>query len=121
MGFLYRKFLQQPETPLEDILRNVGYLLRAKRGAGSFLIRFGLTETGFRTAEEMLNTLSEEIRENLAHYEPRVEVTDIDEEYVDDDPRPRLVVHCRVKETQAKLSLLLDPKTREVTLAKKRR
>ena len=119
MGFLHRKFLNEPETPLDDILRNVSYLLRAKRGAGSFMTHFGLTETGFRTAEEMLNTLSEEIRENFEHHEPRLEITDIDEDYVDDDPRPRLVVHCRVKETQAKLSLVLDPKSRDVTVAKK--
>lgn len=117
MGFLYRKFLHQPETPLEDILRNIGYLLRAKRGSGSFLRHFGLTETGFRTAEEMLNTLSQEIKEGFALHEPRVEVTEIEEEYPDDDPRPRLLVHCRLKESQAKLSLLLDPRTREVKLA----
>jgi predicted component of type VI protein secretion system len=117
MGFLYQKFLRQPETPLEDILRNIGYLLRAKRGASSFLRHFGLTETGFRTSEEMLNTLSQEIKESLALHEPRVEVTEIEEDYPDDDPRPRLLVHCRLKESQRKLSLVLDPKSREVKLA----
>lgn len=117
MGFLHRKFLHQPETPLEDILRNIGYLLRAKRGSSSFLRSFGITETGFRTSEEMLNTVSAEIKECFALHEPRVEVIEIEEEYPDDDPRPRLLVHCRLKGEQAKLLLMLDPKTREVKLA----
>ena len=115
MGFLYRKFLGGTETPLEDILRNLGYLLHAKRGSGSFLHEFGLSETGFRTAEEMLLTLSEEIRENLEHFEPRVALVEIEEEYLDDDPRPKLVLHLELKDTQAKLSLVLDPKTRAFT------
>jgi predicted component of type VI protein secretion system len=111
MGFLHRKFLKGQETPLEDVLRNLGYLLRAKRGAASFLPGFGLTETGFRTAEEMLTQLSEEIRENIRLYEPRVEVTEIEEDYDDEGGHPRLVVHCRLKGTQEPLSVVLDPRS----------
>lgn len=115
MGFLYRKFLKGEETPLEDVLRNLGYLLRSKRGAASFLPGFGLTETGFRTAEEMLTQLSEEIRENIRLYEPRVEVTEIEEDYDDEGGHPRLVVHCRLKSTQEQLSVVLDPRSRALS------
>jgi predicted component of type VI protein secretion system len=115
MGFMYRKFLQGTESPLEDVLRNLGYLLRAKRGAASFLPGFGLSETGFRTVEEMLVQLSEEIRENIRLYEPRIEVTDIEEDYEGEDGHPRLVVHCRLKDSSERLSLTLDPRSRTLT------
>lgn len=109
MGMLYRKFLGGEETLEQEVQRNLGYLLRAKRGAASFLPHFGLSETGFRTPEEMLTRLSEEIRENIRLYEPRVEVTEIEEDYESEDGRPRLVVHCRLKATQQPLSLVFEP------------
>jgi predicted component of type VI protein secretion system len=112
MGFLYRKFLGGQETLMEDVQRNLSYLLRAKRGAASFLPDFGLSETGFRTTEEMLTRLSAEIRENLARYEPRVELLEIEEDYDTEDGHPRLVVHCRLKSTQEPLSLVLEPRQR---------
>ncbi len=115
MGFMYRKFLGGQETLLEDVLRNLGYLMRAKRGAASFLPGFGLTETGFRTAEEMLTQLSAELRENIRLYEPRVEVTEIEEDHDGEAGYPRLVVHCRLKASNEQLSVVLDPHSRAFT------
>jgi predicted component of type VI protein secretion system len=112
MGLLYRKFLRGQETLLQEVQRNLGYLLSAKRGAASFLPDFGLSETGFRTPEEMLLRLSEEIRENIRRYEPRVEVTEIEEDHGGEDGRPSLVVHCRLKATQESLSLVFHPHRR---------
>ncbi|XXF80708.1 GPW/gp25 family protein [Myxococcaceae bacterium GXIMD 01537] len=115
MGFMHRKFLGGQETHLEDVLRNLGYLLRAKRGAASFLPTFGLTETGFRTAEEMLVKLTEEIRENIRLYEPRVELTEIEEDHDGENGHPRLIVHCRLKASQQPVSLVVDPRSRTVS------
>jgi predicted component of type VI protein secretion system len=115
MGFLHRKFLGVEETLTEDVLRNLGNLLRAKRGAASVLPSFGLTETGFRTAAEMLTQLTQEIRENIALYEPRVEVTEI-EQGTASDGRPCLVVHCRLRGTQEALSVVFEPRSRTLSL-----
>jgi predicted component of type VI protein secretion system len=112
MGLLHRKFMKGEETLLQEVHRNLGYLLRAKRGAASFLPGFGLSETGFRTPEEMLLRLSEEIRENIRLHEPRVEVTEIEEDHGGEGGRPRLVVHCQLKATREPLSLVLDPHRR---------
>jgi predicted component of type VI protein secretion system len=117
MSFLSRKFLGRQETLLEEVLRNLHHLLSAKRGAASFLPGFGLSETGFRTAEEMLGQLGAEIRENIRLYEPRVEVTEVEEDYEGESGRLRLVVHCRLRHTAEPLSLLVDPYTRAVGLA----
>jgi len=120
MGMLFRKFpasREQPteETLLEDVRRNVGYLLRAKRGAASFHPLFGLSETGFRTAEEMLLRMGEEIRENLRLFEPRVELTELEEDYDGQDGRPRLVLHCHLKATGEPLSLVFTPHSRALS------
>jgi phage baseplate assembly protein W len=116
VGFLERKFLgAREDTLLDEVLKNVGYLLRAKRGAAWFRPEFGITETGFRTGEEMLLVLEKEIRENLAAFEPRVEVLEVSEEYEEDSQRPRLVVKCRLKGRDELLRLTLDPRTRDVS------
>jgi predicted component of type VI protein secretion system len=122
MGMLTRKFPASREQPteeplLEDVRRNVGYLLRAKRGAASFHPLFGLSETGFRTVEEMLGRLSEEIRENLRLFEPRLEILEIEEDHDGPADRPRLVLHCRLKSTRAPLSLIFTPHTGTVASA----
>jgi predicted component of type VI protein secretion system len=117
MSFLTRKFLGREETLLEEVLRNLRNLLSAKRGAASFLQGFGLSETGFRTAEEMLSQLSEEIRENIRLYEPRVEVIEVEEDYEGENGRLRLLVHCRLRHTAEPLSVLIDPHSRAMAVA----
>lgn len=120
MGMLFRKFLKGEETLQEDVQRNLGYLLRAKRGAASFHPQFGLSETGFRTAEEMLVRLGEEIRENIRLFEPRIELIDIEEDYDTADGRARLVVNCRLKDTQEPLTLVFSPQGRTLSVAPKK-
>ena len=117
MSFLARRFLGVEETLLESVMRNLSHLLSAKRGAASFLLGFGLSETGFRTAEEMLSRLTAEIRENITLYEPRVEVTEIEEDYEAENGRLRLLVHCRLKGSLEPLSVRVDPQSRAVSLA----
>jgi predicted component of type VI protein secretion system len=117
MSFLTRKFLGRDETLLQEVLSNLGHLLSAKRGAASFLPGFGLSETGFRTAEEMLSQMAEEIRENIRLYEPRVEVTEVEEDYEAESGRLRLLVHCRMRDTSEPLSVVLDPYSRAMAVA----
>ena len=117
MGFLYRKFLGIEETLTEDVMRNLGHLLRAKRGAASVLPSFGLTETGIRSAAEMLTQLTAEIRENIELYEPRIEISEIEE---DDEGgvngRPCLVMHCRLRASREPLSVVIDPRSRVISV-----
>lgn len=116
MGFLYRKFLGIEETLTEDVMRNVGNLLRAKRGAASLLPSFGVTATGIHSAVEMLAQLTLEIRENIALYEPRLEVTEIEQDEEGEAGRPRLVMHCLLRASRQPLALVIDPRTRALSL-----
>ena len=114
MGFLHRKFLGVVETPREAVLRNLGHLLQAKRGAASVLPGFGLTETGFRSDAERLAGLGAEIRETLSRYEPRVEVVAIDEAPATAGGAPGLVVRLLMRDSQEPMDLLLDPGSRRL-------
>lgn len=105
--FLRKHFSDEPEgTEMDDIIRNLGYVLSTKRGYGYFLESFGLTDTGFRTTEEMVLSMSKEISENIRLYEPRVELIDIDEVY--ENGRTRLVVNLRLRDKTEKLRMVVD-------------
>ncbi|RKG65171.1 hypothetical protein D7V80_24225 [Corallococcus sp. CA054B] len=114
VGFLHRKFLGVVETPREAVLRNLGHLLQAKRGAASVLPGFGLTETGFRSDAERLAGLGAEIRETLSRYEPRVEVVAIDEVPAAAGGAPGLVVRLVLRDSHEPMDLLLDPGSRRL-------
>src|SRR5689334_16799331 len=103
MGFLYKKFLGGEESELEDVIRNLGYLFGTKRGSGSFLRDFGLSETGYRTPEEMIEGVSHEIRESIKRYEPRVNVVEIEE--IEGERGSRLAIHCTLKGSDQKLKI----------------
>lgn len=106
--FLYKKFVNKDAgTELDDIRRNLGYLLRTKRGCGTFQEAFGINETGYRTPADMVENLSNEIRETVERYEPRIEIIEIDEEH-ESGGSVTLAVHCRVRSTDERLQIMLN-------------
>lgn len=110
MGFLHRKFEGGKESQLEDILRNLHYILHSKRDASPFLADFGLSEPVHSSAEEALLRFSEELSSSIARYEPRVEVVEVEE--VHERDRPALAVQLRLRRTQELLALTVDPRGR---------
>lgn len=97
--FLRKHFLGDKEvSEIEDIIDNLNNVLKTKRGSGYFLQSFGLSDTGYRTSEEMITALTAEIAENVRLYEPRVELIDVDDEYDDEGERARLVLHMKLRE-----------------------
>lgn len=105
--FLHKHFGGGQDTgEVDDIIRNLGFILATKRGCGYFLETYGLTDTGFRTMEELVVTMTREITENVRLYEPRVELTDIDEDYT--GARPRLIVYLRVRDRREELTLTVN-------------
>lgn len=106
MGFLYRKFQGGEETEQEDILRNLGYVLAAKREDSSHFPDFGLGEPIHGSPEAAIEAFSAEIRASIARYEPRVRVVEI--EVLGDEGPPRLGVHLELRRTGERLSLAVD-------------
>lgn len=103
--FFHRKFFGKTCSERDDVVRNLRHLLESKRGTGYFREQLGITETGYRTPEQMVASLSEEIRENIRLFEPRLEVVTIDERW-DDAGRIRLEVTCRERSGGAPLHII---------------
>jgi phage baseplate assembly protein W len=120
--FLSKHFLGRRDlTVLDDVRENLQRIFSTRRGAGYFLDNFGVSDIGFRTPEELLLTLSAEIRENIRLYEPRVELTNIDEDWDEDGKRSKLVVLLRLRDHNDKLRVVVDlrGKTFDVEAVKK--
>ncbi|MEY4579534.1 MAG: hypothetical protein RL701_4237, partial [Pseudomonadota bacterium] len=94
-------------------------VLRSKRGSSYFLETFGMTETGYRTPEEMIAGLTREIEENIRLYEPRLELIEIDETY-DDNGVARLAVVCALKQTHERIKIVLAANGELVSIANQR-
>lgn len=110
--FIRRKFLgESRQDELRDIHDNLSQLLSTRRGTGYFLPQFGVTDTGYRTPAEMTERLGQEIRENLRLFEPRLCITEIDEEYRDDGS-VRLQVSCQVVATEQRMQIIMDSQGR---------
>lgn len=107
--FFDKHFLDgAPLTPLQDIEQNLRRIFSTRRGAGYFLPDYGVSDIGFRTPEEMIVALTDEIRENIRRYEPRVELIDVDEDWDDAGKRSKLTVRLRLRASAEKLELVVD-------------
>ncbi|HVZ35194.1 MAG TPA: GPW/gp25 family protein [Polyangiaceae bacterium] len=107
--FLRKHFLDGVElTLLEDVMQNLSWILSTRRGSGYFLEDFGVSDVGFRTPAEMVVSMTDEIRQNIRLYEPRVEVIDVDEDWDETSNQPKLVVRLRLRERSEKLEVIVD-------------
>jgi phage baseplate assembly protein W len=91
-----------------DIRRNLDHVLSTKRGCSYFQDDFGLSDVAFRTAEEVVETLTREIKENIEVYEPRVKVVRIKEIYDDDGLKVRLEVVLVKRSNGRTLQMAVD-------------
>jgi phage baseplate assembly protein W len=117
--FLYKHFVGgDAAREIDDIVRNLSYVLKTKRGTGYFLESFGLQGMGTRSTEEMLTLLTATVAENIRLYEPRVEILGIDEEHDDEGGGPFLVVDLKVRAGADQLRLVVDVRhtTFEITV-----
>ncbi len=113
--FLSKHFLGAPDDEMQDIRRNLGFVLSTKRGCGYFIERFGLSEMTFRTPEEAVTQLTAELEENIRLFEPRVVLVKIDEEYEDDGKRVRLVATLRRRTASDAVRLVFDLENKSFT------
>ena len=107
--FLRKHFLDRTELSLlEDVMQNLRWIFSTRRGSGYFLDDFGVSDVGFRTPAEMIVTMTDEIRQNIRLYEPRVEVIDVDEDWDESGKRSKLIVRLRVRDRKEKLEVVVD-------------
>jgi predicted component of type VI protein secretion system len=107
--FLRKHFLDGAElSVLEDVMQNLTWIFSTRRGSGYFLDDFGISDTGFRTPAEMVVSMTDEIRQTIRLYEPRVEVIDVDEDWDDVTNQPKLTLRLRLRAQSEKLEVIVD-------------
>jgi len=107
--FLRKHFLDgETLSVLDDVMQNLRWIFGTRRGSGYFLEDFGMSDAGFRTPAEKVVSLTEEIRQNIRLYEPRVEVIDVDEDWDDAGKQSKLTVRLRLRDNKEKLEVVVD-------------
>lgn len=115
--FLTRKFAQPHDAPsgqwrglperVRDVVENLDLLLDTKRGVGHVFPDFGFSQSGQWSAEGLITHYTSELRENVARYEPRLEILEIDGE-VNDEGWPELIVEARIREAEGTWRIVID-------------
>lgn len=125
--FLQRKFMQPfekaaaaedglpPGLPprVREVMNNLGRLLATQRGIGHLLPDFGFSQSGHWSVEGLIVHYSAELRENLARYEPRLELLDVEGD-LGDEGWPELTLELRVAGVEGLWEVVLDPVRRLV-------
>jgi len=111
---LLRKFMNHAGSRNEDpelnsIISNLNNILNTRKGYGSILKDFGIRDMNeFLSREHIALAVIEEVKTNIARYEPRVELVEITR--VDDNNPLRLSfqIKCLLRETSQSLHMVFD-------------
>ncbi|MEN6318105.1 MAG: type VI secretion system baseplate subunit TssE [Syntrophaceae bacterium] len=94
----------QKDKDLQDIIENLNNVLNAKKGFSSFLPNFGIRDMSECSSRDHLSAaIMEEVKYNIEHYEPRLELVKISTEKTDAPFRISFKIECRLKDTKRAL------------------
>jgi phage baseplate assembly protein W len=124
--FLERKFSPPAPVPALDddvrvpplpavvveVIASLERILATERGIGHLLPDFGMSQSGHWSHQGAAAHYGAELRQNLARYERRIEVLELEAEQ-DDDGRLVLIIEGRVEGAGA-VTLHVDPLRRRV-------
>lgn len=116
--FLRRKF-PDPHRPaaardvVREVVANLDLLLSTKRGVGHLLPDFGFSQSGHWTHEGLITHVTAELRQNVAAYEPRLQLLDVDGE-LSPEGRPELVLEARITGAEGVWTIVIDLGTSRV-------
>jgi type VI secretion system protein len=92
------------EDELQKIVANLNRVLNTKRGYGSFLHDFGITDLNEFTSRDILVIrIMEEVKRNIELYEPRLKLVNIAVKDNNESFRISFDINCILKETKKAL------------------
>ena len=119
--FLYRNFMKQESSgaPLiTDSMRNLQWSFDTKRGCGYFIPEFGLTQGGFRTNADIIEAYTDEIKEIIDLFEPRLKFLELGDDYDPETGRIKLEIECKFADSGEPFTIRLDPQTNQLNIVK---
>jgi type VI secretion system lysozyme-like protein len=99
-----------PTDPyLASIVGNLNNILNTKKNYGSFLTELGLRDLNeFRSRQDIALVVLEEVKQNIAQYEPRVELVDITIQKNDNPFALSFKIDCIVRQNSESLQMVFD-------------
>lgn len=107
---MLRKFRHRKEGgELQAIVDNLNHVLNTRKSFGSFLPTFGIGDyNAYKSRHKIVETIIEEIKENIRLYEPRVKLEHIAEVDSDSPFRLRFQVKCVFLDGAKPIYIVLD-------------
>lgn len=92
------------DVEMQKIVANLNRVLNAKRGYGSFLHDFGVSDLNECTSRDILTLrIMEEVKRNIELYEPRLQLVNIAVKDNNDAFRISFDINCILKDTRKAL------------------
>jgi type VI secretion system lysozyme-like protein len=89
---------------IQSIIENLNNVLNTKKGYGSFLDDFGIRDMNeYSSRDQLAFVIMEEVKYNIEHYEPRLQLIRISIEDTHDPFRLSFKIECRLRDTQKAL------------------
>ena len=115
MEKFYRK--KSTDTSVSSVIKNLNHLLNTRKGFGSFLRRLGIGDWNmYRARNKIIETILEEIKENIQLYEPRVRVMDIKEVESDVSFRLRFELKCEILSKDKPIYVIFDSVLNDIAI-----
>ena len=96
-------------SEIDDIKKNLSNILNTKKGFGSFLKNFGIGDyNAFRSHDKVVETIIDEIKENIEKYESRVQLIGIEEVHTESPFRIRFELKCMITRLSKPIFLIFD-------------
>lgn len=114
-----RKFQrrQTDEGLLQAILDNLNNVLNTKKGFGSFVKELGIGDWNeYKSRDKIVETIIEEIKENVRRFEPRVILTEIEEVESGSPSRVRFEVKCKFAEGSKPIYIILNSSENRISV-----
>jgi type VI secretion system lysozyme-like protein len=94
---------------LASIVENLNNILNTKKDYGSFLTDLGIRDLNeYRSRDDILNILMEEVKKNIEQYEPRVEIVDITPQKTEKSFVLSFKIECIVRNNSESLRMVFD-------------
>ncbi len=107
--FVARQSQAGPSSELHDIVSNLNSILNIRKGYGSFLRDLGIRDMNeYCSRQHIADAIMEEVRRNIASYEPRVQLRSIVQVEDDNPLHISFRIECTLRESSRALHMVFD-------------
>ena len=105
----FQRRRRREDAELYAVIENLNHILNTFKGFGSFVKELGIGDYNvYKSKKKIIETIIAEIKQNVALYEPRVRLEQIEQVDSDSPFRLRFQVKCVFNEGARPIYIVLD-------------